>query len=68
MSPAGTKMRPEPRVVPTTNKTIKQFARLLLVPIFLTFWKISIQTITLANERPNKYYIMYVPIFAETHG
>jgi hypothetical protein len=41
---------------------------LLLVPIFLTFWKISIQTITLANERPNKYYIMYVPIFAETHG
>jgi len=68
MSPAGKNMRPEPRVVPTTNKTIKQFARLLLVPNFFIFWKISIQTITLANERPNKYYIMYVPIFAETHG
>ena len=50
--PAGGKMRPVPIEIPVMNKTIKQFARLGRVREYLNFRKMSIETITLANERP----------------
>jgi hypothetical protein len=45
-------MRPVPIEIPATNKTIKQFARLGRVKKDLNLREISIETITLANERP----------------